>query len=71
MLFSLWRDLCWLGARSSFALSALLSMRVARCTRVSAVSQMMSLTGSLGSILSRCCRMERKGISWGVSCTLL
>jgi hypothetical protein len=32
---------------------------------------MISLTGSFGSILSRCCRMDRKGISCGVSCTLM
>ena len=60
---SLLRPLPWLGARRSLSLSALFSIRVARCTRVSAVSQMMSDTGSFGSILSRCWRMERKGIS--------
>ena len=44
MLFSLWRDLCWLGALSSRSESALDSIRVARWTSVSAVSHIMSLT---------------------------
>ena len=35
------------------SLSDWFSMRVALCTRVSAVSQMMSLTGSFGSILNK------------------
>lgn len=60
---STWRD----GDRSNLDASCLLSKRVARWTRVSAVSQMMSLIASLGSILSRCCRILRNGISWGVS----
>ena len=63
MDFSLWRDLCWLGALSRRSQSDLLSISVALCTNVSAVSHMMSLTGSLGSIRRRCWRMERKGIS--------
>jgi len=63
--------LCWLGARSSRSQSDFDSISVARWTKVSAVSQMMSLTGSFGSILNKCWRMERKGISWGVSCTRL
>ena len=82
MLLSRWRDLCWLGARSSRSESALDSIKVARCTSVSAVSHIMSLTwvgngmglmlmvislvvltGSFGSILSRCWRIERNGIS--------
>ena len=71
MDFNLCSDLCWLGARNNLAESSLLSINVARCTRVSAVSHMISLTGSFGSILSKCCRMDRKGISCGVSCTLL
>ena len=71
MDLSLLSPLPWLGARSNLSLSALFSIRVALCTKVSAVSQMMSDTGSLGSILSRCWRMERKGISCGVSWTLL
>ena len=44
MLLSRWRDLCWLGARSSRSESALDSIKVARCTSVSAVSHIMSLT---------------------------
>jgi len=71
MLFSLCRDLCWLGARNNLSESAFDSIRVARWTNVSAVSHIMSLTGSFGSILSRCWRIERNGISCGVSCTLL
>ena len=51
MLFSLCRDLCWLGALNNLSESAFDSMRVARCTSVSAVSHIMSLTcGSLGSL---------------------
>jgi hypothetical protein len=60
MLLSLCSDLCWLGARSRRSLSALFSMRVARCTSVSAVSQMMSLTGSFGSILI----IRTRGLVW-------
>ena len=44
MLFSLCRDLCWLGARNNLSESALDSIRVARWTNVSAVSHIMSLT---------------------------
>jgi len=71
MDFNLCRDLCWLGARNNLWESSLLSIKVARCTSVSAVSHIMSLTGSFGSILSRCCRIDKKGISCGVSCTLM
>ena len=49
MLFSLCRDLCWLGALNNLSESAFDSIRVARWTNVSAVSHIMSLTcGSFG-----------------------
>ena len=67
---SLCRLLCWLGALSSLWESSLFSRRVARCTNLSAVSQIRSLTGSFGSIRKRCCKMLKKGISWGVSNTV-
>lgn len=60
---------CTLGARSNLAASSLDSSSVARCTSVSAVSHTISLTGSFGSMRSRCCRTLRNGISWGVSAT--
>lgn len=58
-----------LGALSNLMASSLCSRSVARCTKRSAVSHMISLMGSLGSTLNKCCRIKRNGISWGVSAT--
>lgn len=58
-----------LGVRSSRVESSRFSRSVARWTSVSAVSHMMSLIASFGSMRSRCCRMLRKGYSCGVSAT--
>lgn len=77
-LFILDSDLCWqwqnnldwtLGALSSLAASSRFSRSVARWTSRSAVSHIISLTASLGSILSKCCSMLKNGISCGVSAT--
>lgn len=57
------------GDLNSRVASSRLSNSVARCTKVSAVSHTISLTASFGSILSKCCRIDRNGISWGVSAT--
>lgn len=62
-------NFCMLGERSKRTEASLSSSSVARCTSVSAVSQMMSLIGSFGSICSRCCSMLRNGISCGVPAT--
>lgn len=58
-----------LGALNNLMASSLCSRSVARCIKRSAVSHIISLIGSLGSILSRCCRIRRNGTSWGVSAT--
>lgn len=58
--------LCWRSRRTA---SSALSMSVARCTSRSVVSQMTSLSGSLQSMLSRCCNMLRNGPSGGLSAT--
>lgn len=58
-----------LGVRNSRVESSRFSSNVARCTNVSAVSQMISLIGSLGSMRSKCCKILRNGISCGVSAT--
>lgn len=58
-----------LGVRNSRVESSRFSSNVARCTSVSAVSQMISLIASLGSIRSKCCKILRNGISCGVSAT--
>lgn len=62
-------NLAALGALNNFVESSRFSKSVARCTNVSAVSQITSLTASFGSILSKCCNMFRNGISCGVSAT--
>lgn len=56
----------WLGLMSRNA-SLFVSNKVARCTSRSAASHIKSEIGSLWSILSKCCKIERKGISRGVS----
>lgn len=58
-----------LGVRNKRVESSRFSSNVARCTSVSAVSQMISLIASLGSIRSKCCKILRNGISCGVSAT--
>lgn len=58
-----------LGVRNRRVESSRFSSNVARCTSVSAVSQMISLIASLGSIRSKCCKILRNGISCGVSAT--
>lgn len=60
-----------LGVRKRRDASCRFSSKVERCTSVSAVSQMISLTASRGSILSKCWRMLKNGISWGVSATYI
>jgi hypothetical protein len=62
-------NFCTLGARNSRAESSRFSINVARCTNVSAVSQIISLIASFGSIRKRCCNILKNGISWGVSAT--
>lgn len=52
-----------LGLRRRRDASCRFSSNVDRCTNVSAVSQMISLTASLGSILNRCWRTLKNGIS--------
>lgn len=52
-----------LGVRSRRDASCRFSSSVERCTSVSAVSQIISLTASRGSILSRCCSTLKNGIS--------
>lgn len=63
-------NFCTLGVRSKRVESSRFSSNVARCTSVSAVSQIMSLIASFESIRSKCCRMLKNGISCGVSATL-
>lgn len=58
-----------LGARKSLLESSRFSKSVARWTNVSAVSQIMSLIASFGSMLSKCCKIFKNGISCGVSAT--
>ncbi len=60
---SLVNDLACDGLRKIRDDSSLDSSRVALCTKVSAVSHTKSEMASLGSILSKCCRMLRNGIS--------
>lgn len=62
-------NFCTLGALSSLVESSRFSSSVARWTSVSAVSQMMSLIASFGSMLNKCCKIFRNGISCGVSAT--
>lgn len=62
-------NLVTLVLRSSRCRSSRVSSSVARCTRFSAVSQIRSLIGSLGSMRSRCCSTLRNGIACGVSVT--
>lgn len=64
------KNLDWaLGARNNLAASSRFSSNVARCTKRSAVSQIISLIASFESIRSKCWRMLKNGISWGVSAT--
>ena len=56
-------------ARNSRTESSRFSSKVARCTRVSAVSQITSLMASFGSMRSKCCNMLRNGMPCGVSAT--
>lgn len=67
--FNLASDLACDGLRNSRADSSFDSSSVARWTSVSAVSHTTSDTGSFGSMRSRCCKIDRKGISCGVSTT--
>lgn len=62
-------NFCTLGDRNSRAESSRFSINVARCTKVSAVSQIISLIASFGSIRKRCCNIFRNGTSCGVSAT--
>lgn len=62
-------NFCMLGVRNKRVESSRFSSSVARCTNVSAVSQIISLMASLGSIRSKCCKILRNGISCGVSAT--
>lgn len=63
------RGCLWDCERRSLTASSCVSNSEARCTSRSAVSHIMSLTASRGSIRNRCCRILRNGISCGVSAT--
>lgn len=58
-----------LGALRRRTESSLFSRSVARCTSFSAVSHIISLIVSFGSIRKRCWSIFKNGISWGVSAT--
>lgn len=62
-------NFCTLLARNNRMESSRFSNNVARCTRVSAVSQITSLIASLESMRNKCCKMLRNGIPCGVSAT--
>lgn len=59
----------WDCERRSLTASSCVSNSEARCTSRSAVSHIISLTASRGSIRNKCCRILRNGISCGVSAT--
>lgn len=63
------RGCLWDCERRSLTASSCVSNSEARCTSRSAVSHIMSLTASRGSIRNRCCRILKNGISCGVSAT--
>lgn len=62
-------NFCTLFARNSRIESSRFSSKVARCTSVSAVSQITSLIASFESMRSKCCNMLRNGMPCGVSAT--